>query len=255
MTRCLSAMRVHLGHTQSFHLQYLLCPLSADTTPWFRHLAHFGVLWYLSALARRKNAAGNTWCCCCCCWCCINCPTSTPRPTPRGNDIFSNFADRAYRQSHVIPKPNKRFLLRTQKITSPQKYYINKIKQQKINDHSKIVWLIVSIYVKKQERNFCVAYINRSICRVPTDMLRGDSQWDTSSCLAIVVGRRLVAVPRPRAPSAELRAHCGPIRCWLRLLTIASIPGAKGMRVYSQSKRERENCADKGGRCAWVYTI
>ena len=51
MTRCLSAIKVHLGQAQSRHLQNRLCPFNADTTPWFRHRAHFGVLWYLSAAA------------------------------------------------------------------------------------------------------------------------------------------------------------------------------------------------------------
>ena len=57
MTRCLSAISVHLAHTQSLHLQYRLCPLSAETTPWLRQRAHFGVRWYRS-VARRKNAGG-----------------------------------------------------------------------------------------------------------------------------------------------------------------------------------------------------
>ena len=56
MTRCLSAMRVHLAQRQSLHLQYRLCPLRADTCPWLRHRAHLGVLWYLS-LAWRSNRA------------------------------------------------------------------------------------------------------------------------------------------------------------------------------------------------------
>jgi hypothetical protein len=65
MTRCRSAIRVHLAQTQSLHLQYRLCPLRADTTPWFRHRAHLGVRWYRS-VARRKNAGGmapSTGCC------------------------------------------------------------------------------------------------------------------------------------------------------------------------------------------------
>ena len=56
MTRCLSAMSVHLAQRQSRHLQYLLCPFSADTCPWLRHRAHFGVLWYLSLAWRNSRA-------------------------------------------------------------------------------------------------------------------------------------------------------------------------------------------------------
>jgi hypothetical protein len=57
MTRCLSAMRVHLAQTQSRHLQYRLWPFRADTTPWLRQRAHLGVRWYRS-VARRKKAGG-----------------------------------------------------------------------------------------------------------------------------------------------------------------------------------------------------
>jgi hypothetical protein len=57
MTRCLSAMRVHLAQTQSRHLQYRLWPLRADTTPWLRQRAHLGVRWYRS-VALRKKAGG-----------------------------------------------------------------------------------------------------------------------------------------------------------------------------------------------------
>jgi hypothetical protein len=57
MTRCLSAMSVHFGQAQSRHLQNRLWPFSADTTPWLRHRAHFGVLWYLSAPA--ASSAGS----------------------------------------------------------------------------------------------------------------------------------------------------------------------------------------------------
>lgn len=55
ITLCRSAIRVHLAHTQSFHLQKRLCPLSVDTTPWLRHRAHLGVRWYFSE-ARKKRA-------------------------------------------------------------------------------------------------------------------------------------------------------------------------------------------------------
>lgn len=34
------------------------------TTPWFRHLAHLGVLWYRSEAARMKNAGGRFPRCC-----------------------------------------------------------------------------------------------------------------------------------------------------------------------------------------------
>lgn len=54
ITLCRSAIRVHFAHTQSLHLQYRLCPFSADTTPWFLHRAHFGVRGYLSE-ARMKT--------------------------------------------------------------------------------------------------------------------------------------------------------------------------------------------------------
>lgn len=43
ITRCLSAIRVHWAQLQSRHLQYLLWPLSDETTPWLRQRAHFGV--------------------------------------------------------------------------------------------------------------------------------------------------------------------------------------------------------------------
>lgn len=43
ITRCLSAISVHLAHTQSLQRQYRLCPFRAETTPWFLHLAHLGV--------------------------------------------------------------------------------------------------------------------------------------------------------------------------------------------------------------------
>lgn len=48
ITLCLSAINVHLAHKQSFQRQNRLWPLSADTIPWFRHLAHLGVRWNLS---------------------------------------------------------------------------------------------------------------------------------------------------------------------------------------------------------------
>ena len=44
MTRCLSAIRLHLAHAHSLYLQCLLCPLSHDTIPWFLQRAHFGFL-------------------------------------------------------------------------------------------------------------------------------------------------------------------------------------------------------------------
>ena len=44
MTRCLSAIKLHLLQEQSLHWQCLLCPLSQDMIPWFRHLAHLGLL-------------------------------------------------------------------------------------------------------------------------------------------------------------------------------------------------------------------
>lgn len=56
ITLCLSAISVHLAQTQSLQRQYLLCPLRAETTPWFRQRAHLGVLGYLSD-ARIKSGA------------------------------------------------------------------------------------------------------------------------------------------------------------------------------------------------------
>ena len=44
MTRCLSTTSKQFGHWQSRHLQNFLWPFRQETTPWFRHLAHFGVL-------------------------------------------------------------------------------------------------------------------------------------------------------------------------------------------------------------------
>lgn len=46
ITRCRSAISVHLAHTQSLQWQKRLWPFSADTTPWFLHLAHLGVRGY-----------------------------------------------------------------------------------------------------------------------------------------------------------------------------------------------------------------
>lgn len=43
MTRCLSTTSRQFAHWQSLHRQNLLCPFRQDTTPWFRHRAHFGV--------------------------------------------------------------------------------------------------------------------------------------------------------------------------------------------------------------------
>lgn len=45
MTRWRSMIRMHLSHVQSLKRQYRLWPLSQDSTPWLRHLAHLGVLW------------------------------------------------------------------------------------------------------------------------------------------------------------------------------------------------------------------
>lgn len=63
ITRCLSAIRVHFAHTQSLQRQKRLWPFSAETTPWFLHLAHFGVRGYpLSSVglqARRKRGGGR----------------------------------------------------------------------------------------------------------------------------------------------------------------------------------------------------
>lgn len=44
MTRCLSAMRLHLGHTHSLKEHRFLWPFNQDITPWFLHRAHFGRL-------------------------------------------------------------------------------------------------------------------------------------------------------------------------------------------------------------------
>ena len=44
MTLCLSAIKLHFWHVQSLHWQCLLCPLSQEIIPWFRHLAHLGLL-------------------------------------------------------------------------------------------------------------------------------------------------------------------------------------------------------------------
>ena len=56
MTRCLSAMRLHLQHAQSLNLQCLLCPLSQEMTPWLRHRAHFGLLAPLSSASAASNS-------------------------------------------------------------------------------------------------------------------------------------------------------------------------------------------------------
>ncbi len=42
MTRCRSAIRLHLGQSQSLNRQWRLWPLSQETMPWFRHRAHLG---------------------------------------------------------------------------------------------------------------------------------------------------------------------------------------------------------------------
>lgn len=63
ITRCLSAIRVHFAHTQSLQRQKRLWPLRAETTPWFLHLAHFGVRGYplsrAGLQARRKRGGGR----------------------------------------------------------------------------------------------------------------------------------------------------------------------------------------------------
>lgn len=42
MTRCRSAMRLHLGHAHSLNVHRFLWPFNHEITPWFRHRAHFG---------------------------------------------------------------------------------------------------------------------------------------------------------------------------------------------------------------------
>ena len=43
MTLCLSWIKLHFAHSQSRYLQVRLWPLSQEMTPWFLHLAHFGL--------------------------------------------------------------------------------------------------------------------------------------------------------------------------------------------------------------------
>lgn len=62
ITRCRSAISVHFAHTQSLQRQKRLWPLSADTTPWFLHRAHFGVRGYplsRTGLQPRKKRGGG----------------------------------------------------------------------------------------------------------------------------------------------------------------------------------------------------
>lgn len=42
MTFCLLTTKMHSSQRQSENLQYLLCPLTGEVYPWFRHRAHFG---------------------------------------------------------------------------------------------------------------------------------------------------------------------------------------------------------------------
>ena len=44
ITLCRSAINVHWAQVQSRQMQrqYRLCPFNQETTPWFRHRAHFG---------------------------------------------------------------------------------------------------------------------------------------------------------------------------------------------------------------------
>lgn len=44
ITRCLSTTSKQQGQRQSFHAHDLLWPFSPEITPWFLHLAHFGLL-------------------------------------------------------------------------------------------------------------------------------------------------------------------------------------------------------------------
>lgn len=57
MTRCRSTTRRQLGQRQSFQRHALLWPFRQDTTPWFRHLAHFGVRSTLPARRGRQDVA------------------------------------------------------------------------------------------------------------------------------------------------------------------------------------------------------
>ena len=42
ITRCLSAIKLHLLQLQSLNWQCLLCPFNHEINPWFRHRAHLG---------------------------------------------------------------------------------------------------------------------------------------------------------------------------------------------------------------------
>lgn len=44
ITRCLSTTSKQQGQRQSFHAHDLLWPFKPEITPWFLHLAHFGLL-------------------------------------------------------------------------------------------------------------------------------------------------------------------------------------------------------------------
>lgn len=67
ITLCRSTTKRQLWHWQSFQRQNFLWPFREETTPWFRHLAHFGVLedrfmsetslrsWVLEVFEEEKN--------------------------------------------------------------------------------------------------------------------------------------------------------------------------------------------------------
>ena len=73
MTRCRSAIRLHLAHRQSLYLQWRLWPLSHETMPWLRQRAHFGLRTPRSASVSSEDDTGDEAediiCCCCCCSC------------------------------------------------------------------------------------------------------------------------------------------------------------------------------------------
>ncbi len=61
MTLCLSTTSRQLAHWQSRHRQCFLCPFRQETTPWFRHRAHFGVRRSLLQPPFRPDADRTPW--------------------------------------------------------------------------------------------------------------------------------------------------------------------------------------------------
>ena len=60
MTRCLSAIKLHLLQLQSLNWQCLLCPFNHEINPWFRHRAHLGRRAEVSFSSTKSSALAAT---------------------------------------------------------------------------------------------------------------------------------------------------------------------------------------------------